>query len=51
MGSSQRNRLLVFSLFLILLVIFAILYRPVDAMSRPATPNPITTPTGPAATR
>jgi hypothetical protein len=36
MESSQRTRLLVFSLFFVILIVFAVLYKPVDAMSRPA---------------
>src|SRR5579863_3557576 len=47
MGSSQRTRLLVFAYFFVALIIFAIFYRPVDAMSRPADPpNVITMPVG-----
>jgi hypothetical protein len=36
MGSSQKTRMLVFSLFFVALIIFAALYPPPDAMSRPA---------------
>ena len=36
MESSQKIRLLVFSLFFIALLVFAILYSPVNAVSRPA---------------
>ena len=39
MGSSQRTRLIIFSAFLVLLIVFAALYRPVDAMRRPAPQN------------
>ena len=47
MGPSQRTRLLVFSIFFVLLVIFAALYRPVDAISRPASQTgAATTPAG-----
>jgi len=34
--SSQKIRLLVFSLFFVALIVFAILYSPVNAVSRPA---------------
>lgn len=33
---SERVRLLVFSLFFVVLIIFGVLYRPPDAQSRPA---------------
>ena len=36
MESSQKIRLLVFSLFFVGLIVFAILYSPVNAVSRPA---------------
>ena len=36
MASSEKNRLCVFLLFIILLIVFAVLYRPTDALSRPA---------------
>jgi preprotein translocase subunit SecG len=35
MGSLQKTRVLVFSLFFIALIIFAVLYRPADAISQP----------------
>jgi len=35
MGSSQRRRVLVFAVFLAALILFALLYRPADAASRP----------------
>jgi hypothetical protein len=41
MGSSQTTRLIVFSAFLVTLIVFAVLYRPVDAFSRPAPQNPV----------
>jgi len=34
MGSLQKTRMLVFSLFFVALIIFAALYPPLDAMSR-----------------
>jgi hypothetical protein len=37
--SSERVRLLVFSLFLVTLIIFAIVYSPANAYSRPADPG------------
>lgn len=36
MGSLQKTRMFVFSLFFVALIIFAGLYRPLDAISRPA---------------
>ena len=36
MRSSEKIRLLVFSFFFIVLITFAALYSPVDAVSRPA---------------
>jgi len=39
MASSDKNRLWVFLLFMILLIAFGILYRPADASSRPADKN------------
>ena len=34
--SSEKVRLLVFSVFLAVLIVFAVVYQPVDAMSRPS---------------
>jgi len=39
MASREKTRLLVFSAFLFALILFAMLYRPVDAMSRPVSPE------------
>ena len=36
MASSEKNRLCVFLLFIILLIVFAVFYSPTDALSRPA---------------
>ena len=41
MSSTQRVRLIVFSVFFLGLIVFAVLYRPVDAFSRPVQQNPI----------
>lgn len=35
MRSSEKTRLLVFSLFVAILIVFAIVYNPVNAFSRP----------------
>ena len=36
MGSSNKMRLLVFMVFLVALIAFAVFYQPTNAMSRPA---------------
>ena len=36
MASSDKNRLCVFVLFITLLIVFGMFYRPADALSRPA---------------
>jgi hypothetical protein len=37
--SSEKTRLLVFSLFFVILIVFAIVYNPVNAFSRPTDPG------------
>ncbi len=44
--SSEKARVLVFSVFFILLVLFAIIYRPIDALSHPADQNSAVMPAG-----
>jgi len=39
MASSEKNRIVVLSVFIVALIVFAFLYRPVDAVSRPAQSN------------
>ncbi len=34
MGALQKTRVLVFSLFFVALIVFSVLYRPADAISR-----------------
>ena len=47
MRSTEKVRLLVFSIFLAVLVVFAMVYQPVDAVSRPANRgNAAALPTG-----
>jgi hypothetical protein len=47
MRSTERIRLLVFSIFLAVLIVFAMVYQPVDAVSHPAHPgNAAVLPTG-----
>ena len=36
MASSEKNRIVVLSVFILALIVFGLLYRPVDAVSRPA---------------
>ena len=39
MRSTEKVRLLVFSIFLAVLIVFAMVYQPVNAMSHPAHPG------------
>ena len=39
MRSTEKVRLLVFSLFLAVLIVFAMVYQPVDAISHPSHPG------------
>ena len=40
MYTTEKNRIVVFALFLVALVAFAFLYTPSDAHGRPANPQP-----------
>ena len=47
MRSTEKVRLLVFSVFLAVLIVFAMIYQPVNAVSHPAHPgNAATMPAG-----
>lgn len=46
MRSAEKVRLLVFALFFVVLIVFAILYHPVNAVSRPAEHGNAVLPSG-----